>query len=152
MCVIRFIPAIPRRLVGFRRGQVSDLEKIGDAVTHRDPELLRIILLMIDANPKLNGYALWRVPLYQLDVDENTILYNARQLVQASLIDGQMTGSGELLVRGLTPSGHDFLEAARNEGVWTKVKSVVAEKGGGATLDILKALLIDAAKAQFGLK
>ena len=38
----------------------------------------------------------------------------------------------------LTNSGHDYIEAIRDEGVWSKTKAAVAETGGSATLEIVK--------------
>jgi len=42
----------------------------------------------------------------------------------------------------LTNAGHDFLEAMRDEGIWTRTKQVVAETGGNATLEIVKQLAV----------
>ncbi len=40
----------------------------------------------------------------------------------------------------MTMQGHDYLDAIRSEGVWQRTKQAVAETGGSATLEILKAL------------
>ncbi len=37
----------------------------------------------------------------------------------------------------LTMSGHDFLDAARNEKIWKKAMKTVGEKGGAVTLWVL---------------
>ena len=42
----------------------------------------------------------------------------------------------------LTSAGHDYLGAIRSEGIWQETKSVVAETGGSATLEIMKQLAI----------
>lgn len=40
----------------------------------------------------------------------------------------------------LTSQGHDFFEAIRDDGIWSRTKTAVSESGGSATLEILKAL------------
>ena len=42
----------------------------------------------------------------------------------------------------LTNDGHDYLEAIRDEGVWSKVKETVKATGGNATLEIVKQIAI----------
>ncbi|MCD9148080.1 DUF2513 domain-containing protein [Pseudophaeobacter flagellatus] len=38
----------------------------------------------------------------------------------------------------LTNSGHDYLDAIRDEGIWEKTKKAVAETGGSAGLELVK--------------
>ena len=40
----------------------------------------------------------------------------------------------------MTNSGHDFLEAIRDEGIWRQTKSAISETGGSVTLEIFRAL------------
>ncbi|MCT2540566.1 DUF2513 domain-containing protein [Sedimentimonas flavescens] len=42
----------------------------------------------------------------------------------------------------ITWAGHDYLDAVRDQGVWDKTKSAVAETGGSASLEIVKALAL----------
>ncbi|RBI77534.1 hypothetical protein DQW77_00595 [Roseovarius sp. TE539] len=42
----------------------------------------------------------------------------------------------------MTTQGHDFLEAIRDEGLWRETKKAVAETGGNATLEIVRALAV----------
>lgn len=51
----------------------------------------------------------------------------------------------------LTMTGHDFLEAARNEKIWKKAMKTVGEKGGTVTLGVLTQLLGTLVKHEFGL-
>lgn len=46
----------------------------------------------------------------------------------------------------LTSAGHDFADAARSDSIWAKAKKLVIEKTGGATIDVMKQVLISAAK------
>ena len=40
----------------------------------------------------------------------------------------------------LTAEGHDFIESIRDEGIWNQTQSAVAETGGTATLELIKAI------------
>ncbi|MCV2880186.1 DUF2513 domain-containing protein [Sedimentimonas flavescens] len=48
----------------------------------------------------------------------------------------------------LTNSGHDYLDAIKNEGVWQQTKAVVAAEGGSLALEIVKSLALGFAKKQ----
>jgi Hypothetical protein (DUF2513) len=51
----------------------------------------------------------------------------------------------------LTMSGHDFLDASRENKVWEKAKDTFKEEGVGWTVDMLKAVCIQIVKAHPGL-
>lgn len=56
------------------------------------------------------------------------------------------------LISGLTWSGHEFLDAVRNDGVLNQAKSLAKEKGSklfDLPFDIVKALVTKAAQAYF---
>jgi len=46
----------------------------------------------------------------------------------------------------LTWAGHEFIEAARNDTVWHKTKTLVKEKTGTLTLEVLKLGLTEVTK------
>ena len=48
----------------------------------------------------------------------------------------------------ITWTGHDYLDAIRNEGVWAKTKDIVAKEGGNMALELVKALAVGFAKKQ----
>lgn len=50
-------------------------------------------------------------------------------------------------VRRLTWPGHEFLDAARNETLWTRTKGNLSNAGVSATFDLLKTLLVEGTKA-----
>lgn len=54
-------------------------------------------------------------------------------------------------VFGLSWAGHEFLDAARDEGTWQRAKKKATAKGGGIVFDVLKAVLISEAKQHLGL-
>ncbi|GHE03333.1 hypothetical protein U879_19695 [Defluviimonas sp. 20V17] len=79
----------------------------------------------------------------EADVEQRKRQYHILLLCDAGL----MTQVAKSAFR-LTSSGHDYLQAIRNEGVWAETKKIVADTGGNATLEILKALAIGFLKKQ----
>lgn len=57
--------------------------------------------------------------------------------VQLLCDDGCVYQVGDHTYR-LTSQGHDFIESIRDKGIWEEIKEVVAEKGGNATLEMIK--------------
>lgn len=119
----------------------------------RDMDLIRAILLHVEKCDNLQftieGY------------DEQCIAYHVRLLVQAGFLLARTSTSlsGEIELQdcgttSLTWEGHEFLEASRDERLWSKAKQA-AGSTGGMVLDVLKSVLIglatDAAKKAAGL-
>ena len=108
----------------------------------RDMDLVRQLLLRIEA-VDLNGAA-------DLDIDgynEQAIDYNLDLLIQAGLVNGSgqwsLGGTYHVSIRGLTWSGHDFLDAVRADSIWHKAKQMAQDKGLGLhelPLDVVKQL------------
>lgn len=46
----------------------------------------------------------------------------------------------------LTNSGHDYLDAVRDTGIWEKTKQTVAETGGSVSLEVVKTLAVGLAR------
>ncbi|MDP2738979.1 MAG: DUF2513 domain-containing protein [Pseudorhodobacter sp.] len=67
--------------------------------------------------------------------DEWKERYHALLLMDQGLL--ATVGKGTMR---LTSQGHDFLEAVRDEGIWSRTKDAVRDTGGSATLEIVKAL------------
>ena len=81
--------------------------------------------------------------------------YHVYLLHNAGLIEAY-TGNKPTRTDGYTPAhltweGQEFLEAARNDVAWKKALDLIADKGGGATFEILKAILTVLLKENFGL-
>lgn len=112
---------------------------------HRDMDLIRKILLAIEAHPE--PYS-WDVPLDIPGCSEKEICYHVKLLEEAGLIEARiMTASGGVFkcaVNSLTWAGHEFLEAAREDSRWAKVKHLVVEKTGSLSFEVLKAGLVQA--------
>ena len=71
--------------------------------------------------------------------------YHAYLVVDAGLAKGvDVTTSGSeapaALITSLTWAGHEFAEAARDETRWKKAMTIVGDKGGAITFELLEAV------------
>ena len=111
----------------------------------RNLEAIRDLLLKAEAAPinENDDFNTGIVDLMdQISAEEG---YHLKLMLDAGLIDGRDVSIG--LFR-LTSSGHDYLYAVRDSGIWSKTKQAVAETGGSATLDIIKSLGIEFLKTK----
>lgn len=116
----------------------------------RDMDLVRQILITIEDHE--HGYAPQTIdiPGYGQDV----IGFHVLLLGEAGLLDvtesstyGSKTPTA--FARRLRWEGYEFLGNARNETIWSKVKSTVVAKGGTVSFDVLKFLVTETAKGYF---
>jgi hypothetical protein len=111
----------------------------------RDMDLIRLILLAIEAHPKPS---MWNVPLKIPEHEEPEVCYHVKLLEEAGLVEAHinMRGGGvlECNVNSLTWAGHEFLEACRDNSRWEKVNRLVKEKTGSLSFEVLKSVLIQA--------
>ena len=116
----------------------------------RDMDLVREILIYVEENA--NDRSFLHAPQVKdgAEVSENEMNYHIKLLSEANLIHTKKTYSG-WLIYSLTWEGHDFLDAAKNEGVWKRVQKTVSEKGGSLPFDVVKALTIQFAREAVGL-
>ena len=101
----------------------------------RDNEYLRELLFEIESN---DNYLIF-VPLsLGMSAEEQRGHYHVHLLCDV----GYMVKASDSPNAGyrLTSQGHDFIEAIRDKGIWEKTKEAVAETGGNATLEMVKAL------------
>jgi hypothetical protein len=112
----------------------------------RDIDLVRKILLAVEASDRPLDSTLIRISGYPAEC----ITEHMRLLNEAGLIEGISAYSVEHRLKWmelrLTWNGHEFLDAARNEGVWTETVSEVRRKTGAVPFEVLKGLLADAAR------
>lgn len=104
----------------------------------RDMDLLRRMLIALEA---LDGDGLG-----ELDgVDPAHFAEHAQLLVEAGLVEAQIVRSNRVpadaYLTRITFAGHDFVDAAKNDGLWAKVKSKVITSGSAFTFDLIKELL-----------
>lgn len=99
----------------------------------RDDDYLRELLFVLE------GEKDWRVHLTSViapkDTDEKKA-YHVMLLCDA----GYMTTVSGHIYR-MTSSGHDYLDAIRDDTVWAKIKDVTASVGG-VTLGVMKELAV----------
>lgn len=113
----------------------------------RDMDLIRKILLEIEANPDPNRWISLSVDGY----NPKEISYHVKLLAEAGLIEAKNVSNTinfEWKPICLTWEGHEFLEASRDEGLWEKAKSLILRKGGTLSFEVLKQALIEIMKGQ----
>ena len=103
----------------------------------RDLNLIRDFLFIIegaDSGATLHSN-------HGLTPSDHGVQHHLRMLVEACFVRSVgITGDGSICVR-LTWDGHEFLELARNEQLWTRAKRFVQEKTGGLSVEALHAVL-----------
>jgi hypothetical protein len=112
----------------------------------RDMDLVRRIMLAVEASDRPLDSSMIRIAGYTGEA----ITEHMRMLNEAGLIEGISAYSVEHRLKWielrLTWSGHDFLDAARNEVVWSETVSEVRKKTGAVPFEVLKGLLMEAAR------
>ena len=87
--------------------------------------------------------------------DDNKVVEHVILLREAGLIDVTVRrGQHEVVwnINRLTWAGHDFLDAARAEGRWVKVKDRLGDAWSTVSFTLLKELLDDLARKALGLR
>lgn len=112
----------------------------------RDMDLVRGILMEIEKQPYTSG----PVDIHLDGPSDEEFFYHVMILNEAGLIEAfkfSTLGRVDWRPVRLTWSGHEFLEASRDDTRWEKAKTVMADKGGGMIFDVLKQLLVKLASA-----
>ena len=133
----------------------------------RDLELVRKWLLYIEEHAPAHGYISVSLEDEEFDFFEtdsqDAIFYNFKQGVESGLIQTPSSGAfasngGSLpimYITGLTPLGHDYLDAFRSETIWRKTKAGASKIGGvtlAMALDIAKAYIKAEVSEKLGVK
>ena len=111
----------------------------------RDMDLVRQILIIMEEDNNPRGSGNIAVP----GINSDVMAYHFKILRDAGLIeaiDASSTSGMHFMPTSLTWQGHEFIDAARNDGIWNKAKDIMLKKTGGMSLDVLKVLLTDLAK------
>jgi hypothetical protein len=108
----------------------------------RDMDLIREILLQVEARPTAQSIDLVEVPGHE----QEEISYHVKLLADAGYLEAHDLRSlgpdgFKYAPSALTNDGHDFLDAARNNTVWEKTKAKLVEIGGSAPLDVTQGIL-----------
>jgi DNA-binding HxlR family transcriptional regulator len=117
----------------------------------RDMDLIRKVLMTVEEQPLDYGGLELSIDGY----DRETIAEHVRMLAKSGYIEATdvstMDRGTDWRPKRLTWQGHDFLEAARNDTIWSKAKAKITELGVGFSMEITKATLISIAKEKLNL-
>ena len=118
----------------------------------RDMNLIREILKQTEAqehgyttgNPDVDGYT------------DEQVAYHVYLMAQAGLVNATDVASMDsespcALLLNLTWDGHEFLDATKDESIWSKAKETVLKPGVSMTLSFLIEWLKEEAKQKLGL-
>jgi hypothetical protein len=111
----------------------------------RDMDLVRSILTALAEAPFTGD----GIPLRHADHTPEEITYHIIIMHEAGLIHAvppSVDESFEWNPVYVTWSGHEFLEAAKDDTRWNNAKSYMKEKGAPMVFDVLKSLLVSYAK------
>ena len=118
----------------------------------RDMNIVREILLWATEQENAGIYSNPSLPEYTKD----QIAHHVHLMWQAGLVEAvDITTNGSAgpsaMLMSVTWAGHDFIDAARDNTIWNKTKSSVLSSGLSFTFDLLKEVLVSAAKGPLGL-
>lgn len=130
----------------------------------RDMDLIRVILMDIEANENINGkFTISDADFGATGADRTALQYHLRLLMDAGYIEGKdllqsakdskldvhrmMVEEGApILVTRMTWDGHDFLDTVRDSKVWEKTKDAL-QGVGGVGIDTIKDVAKEIGKA-----
>jgi hypothetical protein len=121
----------------------------------RDLDLVRIILLAVEASPA--GIMLRNREIEAPGFDPAVVSEHVQLLTEADFLKATISreinpsGARECHIFGLTWQGHEYLDAVRNQEVWTKTKQSLAKVGGSAALEVVKQIASAIIKQHLGL-
>lgn len=72
-------------------------------------------------------------------------------LIKVSIIEYYGDSGIHFDLGRLTWSGHELLDAIRNDTIWNKTKSIITAKSGAMTFDLIKSVAIDFATTAIGI-
>jgi len=113
----------------------------------RDMDLVRQILLAVEEFPEPDGWADVSIE----GASEEDVSYHVKLLDQAGLLEADDVSGGsafEWKPSSLTWTGHEFLDAARDDMRWNAAKNSVLSKAGNLSFDLMKEALILLGKGQ----
>ena len=112
----------------------------------RDLELVRRILLDIEDNrDNSGGHSSWS-SLVEEGYAPEAIRYHVQLLNDGGLIQADELVPGQWWPERITWAGHEFLDAARNQELWSKAKRQVERNVGSAPFQVVHELLLRMAK------
>jgi hypothetical protein len=121
---------------------------------HRDPDLLREIMLAVEAQPA--GKKIYGSDLKTSCANSEEVADHVQQLIEAGCLDGTVHFNfGEIppkiVINRTKNAGHDFLSAMREDTVWQQVKKNVMLPAGSWTIGIALEYAKTVIRAKLGL-
>jgi hypothetical protein len=113
-------------------------------------DLIRTILMELEARPSPRDVS----PVTVSEYSPEDVSYHVKLLSQAGLIealDAETYGGFEWIPTSLTWLGHEFLDAARNETVWNRLKAEMKARGGTLPFELVQQLAMKLVAAMAGL-
>ena len=112
----------------------------------RDMDLIRLLMLEAESGekpPELSSY------------DDDTICGHVALLLDAGFIDGKAFAGSDgvirrAIIKRLTWTGHEFLDASRDPTLWQQAKDKVLKPGASWTLAVLMEFLKAEARKRLG--
>lgn len=125
--------------------------RAGGVLVKRDNDLVRDILLRVES-------ADGPVELSDLGIDAyapQEVAYHVELLNEAGYLEAVFAfGDGvtqDAFISRLTWSGHEFLDAVRDDSTWSRTKSTITDAVGSASLEVVKAVATAVALKSLGL-
>jgi hypothetical protein len=127
-----------------------------------NPDCVRDILLYVEEKSNCKHSVAFELaqnkasfpPLEQYTIEE--LRYHIMQCKMAGLLIIHLQDlGGNIYVKDLTPTGHEFLANIRQDSIWNNVKNVSAKVGSSSlsTLTQIAANIVtEIVKSQFGLR
>lgn len=111
-----------------------------------NPDCIRDILISVEQNTNYNEHLLYPQELKKCPAltsyKDDEIRYHIKQCLLANLIIGVTEDlAGNIRIKDLTPTGHEFLANIRSDTVWNKTKNIAA-KIGSFSLNALKDIAV----------
>jgi len=103
----------------------------------RDMDLIRAMLLKAEEQPPYGPFT--NMPAFPGHSDDE-MRAHAELAQEAGLIEAEFMMVG-FFIRRLTYSGHEFLDAAREDKLWNKAKETVIKNAGTLTMEAMKTAL-----------
>jgi len=112
-------------------------------------DLIKAILLELEKNTPERAYDSENFEIEGFSpavVHFHLYLMEDAGLISAMNVAGHGGGGHAMIPRWVSWNGYEFLDAARNDGVWNKAKGILSDKGLGMGFDVLKQLLLKLAQ------
>ena len=117
----------------------------------RDMDLVREILRQIEAWPEAQGWIEFDLP----DRSPEEVSHHVEIMAKAGLIealDASTMSGPDWKAKKLTWDGHEFLDDAREDKVWSGAKRRLGAQFASASFEVIRAVLVDITKTSLGLQ